>query len=317
MTGAHWAETLAMAEITRIRAVAEHQNVVGGIALMLLAIFVFSVNDALGKWLAGTYLVGQILLFRSATALVVLVPLIARLGPRPFLAVERPGLQVTRVLLSTGETACFYIAVRWLPLADTMTYYMAAPIFVTVLAAVILGERVGWRRWGAVLVGFVGVVLALQPSAGAFGWPVLIAVLGSALFSFLMIATRSLRATPNAVLVTWQMVGSLIFGVVVAPFQWLPISWLDAGLLGLVGVVAMVAIAGVNWSLKLAPASVVVPYQYTLIIWAAIFGYLVFGDFPALPVVAGAALIVGAGVFILLRERQVLREPRDDLLAER
>ena len=206
--------------------------------------------------------------------------------------------------------ACFYIAVSALPLADTMTYYLASPIFVTVLAALLLGEQVGWRRWSAVIVGFAGVAFALQPSGTSFGWPALVALLGSLLFAFLMIVTRSLRATPNLVMIVWQMAGSLIAGAILAPFMWVPIGVLDAGLLGMVGVVSMIALVCVIRSLKLAPASVVVPYQYTLIVWAAAFGYLFFDDVPTMPVVAGAAVIIGAGLFIFVRERQVARRPR-------
>jgi len=182
-----------MAQIDRALAPEEHQNVASGIALMLLAIFIFSVNDALGKWLAGTYSVGQILLFRGATAFVVLIPFIGRLGPAVFVTVERPGLQVVRVMLSTGEVACFYIAVSVLPLADTMTYYLASPIFVTVLAAVMLREEVGWRRWSAVIVGFAGVVLALQPSA-LLGYSYLL--LYNFIFVFPLIAILLLASAP-------------------------------------------------------------------------------------------------------------------------
>ncbi len=306
-----------MSPVERAIAPEEQQNVAGGIVLMVLAVFIYSANDALGKWLAGTYPVGQILLFRGAAAGIVLLPFIGRGGLMRFVRVERPGLQVVRVILATAELACFYLAVSALPLADTMTYYLASPIFVTVLAAFFLKEQVGWRRWIAVLVGFAGVALALRPAGGSIGWPTLAALVASTLFTFLMIVTRLLRATPDLVMVGWQVTGSLIVGAVTAPFTWVPMTAADAALLVIVGVVSMLAIACVNRSLKLAPASVVVPYQYTLIVWAAIFGYVVFGDLPAPAVGAGAAVIVGAGLFIFLREQKVSRRPRQDLLTER
>jgi drug/metabolite transporter (DMT)-like permease len=295
----------------------EHHHVAGGIALMLVAVFVFSVNDTLGKWLAGTYSVGQILLFRSAAALVVLTPFVVRTGISVFIHVERPGLQLVRVVLAVGEVTCFYLAVSALPLADTLTYYMASPIFVTLFAAMLLGERVGWRRWTAVSAGFLGVVLALGPSASAFGWPAFVAILGSILFAFLMIATRSLRGTPDVVMIAFHMGGSLIFGIVVAPFHWVAISPFDMTLIAVIGVVAMVALTFVNRSLKLAPASVVVPYQYTVIAWGGIFGFLVFGDIPKPEVVAGAAIIIAAGLYIFFREQRVARRARTELVAKR
>jgi drug/metabolite transporter (DMT)-like permease len=284
---------------------AERQSTVAGVLLMLLAVLMFSLNDVIGKWLVATYSVGQVLLFRSIAAWMVLAPLVARAGPSTVVRVERPWLQVLRVLLSTGEVACFYLAVTVLPLADTMTYYQAGPIYVTLLAALILKEHVGWRRWTAVAVGFVGVVIALQPTSAAFGWPALVALAGSTLFAFLMIVTRTLRGTPDLTMVAWQFAAALICGLVWAPFQWVPFNGYDVALIGLVGVVGMAAMACVNRSLKLAPASVVVPYQYTMIVWAVIFGYLVFGDVPSWPVLTGATIIIAAGLYIFFREQRL------------
>ena len=137
--------------------------------------------------------------------------------------------------------------------------------------------------------------------------PALIALLGSVLFAFLMIATRKLRGAGDAALVAWPVIGTLAFGAVVAPLQWVPPTPRDFVLLSLLGVVAMTANFCVVRSLKLAPASVVVPYQYTLIVWAVVLGYAVFGDVPRLTMVVGAGLIVGAGLFIFLREQAAAR----------
>jgi drug/metabolite transporter (DMT)-like permease len=283
--------------------------VVAGIALMAAGIFLFAVNDALGKWLVATYSVGQVLLVRSAAALALLAPFIWR-DRTSFAVAPRRGLQALRASLATIEVACFYWAVAFLPLADVMAYYLAGPIFVTAIAAVALREPVGWRRWSAVLVGFVGVIVCLRPGAATLSWPALIALAGSFTFSLSMIATRYLRGTSDTVLVTTQTVAALAFGAIVAPLGWATPSPRDLALLALLGMVAMVAHVCVNRSLKLAPASIVVPYQYTTIIWAVAFGYLVFGDVPDLAMLVGAAIIIAAGLFILARERQVSpREP--------
>ena len=126
-----------------------------GIALMTGGIFLFAVNDALGKWLVATYSVGQVLLIRSFAALVLLAPFVWR-DAASFATAPRWGLQALRAVLATVEVACFYWAVAYLPLADVMTYYLAGPIFVTAIAGTVLREPVGWRRWTAVLVGFAG-----------------------------------------------------------------------------------------------------------------------------------------------------------------
>jgi drug/metabolite transporter (DMT)-like permease len=270
---------------------------------MLAGIAMFSVNDALGKWLLVDYSVAELLLIRSAAALVLLAPFIRNSGVVGFTTAPRPALQVARVVLSALEVAMFFWAVSYLPLADAVTFYLAGPIYVTALSVVLLGETVGWRRWTAILVGFVGVVLALRPSAASFTLPALIALGGSIFFAILMITTRMLRETSDTVLVSGQNVATLLFGAAFAPFGWVTPSFRDFMLLSLFGVLSMVALACVNRSLKLAPASVVVPYQYTMIIWAIMLGYAVFGDVPDLLTVAGAAIIIAAGLYIFWREQ--------------
>ena len=244
-------------------------NVLAGIGLMVLAVFLFALNDMLGKWLAERYPAPQILLFRSIAALAILLPIVGRSGASSLVKVSRPRLQVLRAFLAAGETGSFYAAVAYLPLADAMTYYLAGPIYVTVLAALFLGERVGWRRWSAVVVGFVGVLIALAPDRRSFGWPALIALTGSILYAIFLTITRVASRHARRVMATWQIGAALIIGVrrdavgVDAAR-----NMADGVLLGLLGIVALGAIVCVNRSLKLAPASVVVPYQYMMIVWA-------------------------------------------------
>jgi drug/metabolite transporter (DMT)-like permease len=284
---------------------AARSHVLAGIGMMVFGIFLFAVNDTVGKWLVATYTVGQVLLIRSLFALAVLAPFVHREGVGPWRDAPNPRLQLIRVVLSTAEVAFFYWAVTYLPLADVMTYYLAGPIYVAALSAVMLGERLDRFRWAAVVVGFLGVLIALNPSTATLTWPALIALLGSLFFAGMMVTTRKLRGTSDTVLVTAQMVAALVLGVVLAPIGWVTPTATDFVLLGLLGVVALVAHACVNRSLKLAPASVVVPYQYTLIVWAILFGWLVFGDVPSANMLMGAALIVAAGLAIFLRERAV------------
>jgi drug/metabolite transporter (DMT)-like permease len=274
-----------------------------GSGLMLTGIALFSINDALGKWLLEIYSVGELLLVRSVTALILLAPFIRQAGIAAFTHAPRPGLQLLRVLLSTLEVAMFFWAVSYLPLADTVTFYLAGPIYVTALSVVLLGEKVGWHRWTAVVVGFVGVLLALRPSAASFTLPALIALTGSMIFACLMIATRLLRETPNTVLVAGQLAGTLLFGIVMLPFGWVTPPPSHLAMLSLFGVLSIIALACVNRALKLAAASVVVPYQYTMIVWAVVLGYLVFGDKPDVLTLSGAAIIIMAGLYIFWREQ--------------
>src|ERR1700723_4487162 len=140
-----------------------------GIVLMLAAVGMFAFGDALGKYIVATYSVGQLMLLRAIAALVLMGPSIWRQRGE-FRRVERPWLQLLRVLLSTFEIAAFFLATVYLPLADVVTYYLATPIFVTALSAIFLREQVGWGRWDAVLVGFLGVMVALRPAAPTLRW---------------------------------------------------------------------------------------------------------------------------------------------------
>ncbi|WP_018237522.1 DMT family transporter [Ensifer sp. BR816] len=281
-----------------------------GVLVMLLGMLMFSLNDVMGKWLVATYSVGQVVLVRSLAAVVLLIPFLWIGGPRKLLALERPGLQLARVVTSTAEVFAFYFAVIYLPLADVMTYWLAAPIYVAAVSPLVLKEHVGWRRWTAIGIGFVGVIIALDPSSQAFTLPALISILGSMCFAFMMVSGRSLRGTPDTTLAFWQLVGAALAGLLWAPFDWTPLKPIDTGLLCLLGVVAMIAHVLVNRALKLADAATVAPLQYTLLFWAIVFGWLFFGDTPRLSMVLGAGLIVASGLFIFFREQQLKRQGR-------
>jgi drug/metabolite transporter (DMT)-like permease len=184
---------------------------------------------------------------------------------------------------------------------------------VAAIAAVWLGETLDRPRILATAAGFVGVLIALRPSPATLTLPALIALAGSVFFAFLMITTRKLRTTSDTTLVLGQVLGALVFGLVASPFGWVPPSARDFALLSLLGIVAMVAHVCVNRSLKLAPASVVSPYQYTLIVWAVLLGYLVFGDVLEPWTLAGALVICAAGLALLLHERRSAQAQRADV----
>ena len=281
-----------------------------GIGLMLLGMFMFSVNDVMGKWLVATYSVGQVLLLRSIAALAVLLPIMRRQKVR-FALPPRPGLHALRIAFSTLEVAAFYWAVTYLALADVMTYYLAGPIYVAAFAVFWLGEKLDRPRILAIAVGFLGVVVALRPSAATLSLPALIALAGSVFYSLLLITTRTLRETDDATLVLGQILGALIFGIIAAPFHWVTPGPVDLVGLLLLGIVSMAAHVCVNRSLKIAPASVVAPYQYTLIVWAIVLGYLAFGDVVGFWTLVGAAIICMAGLALLLLEREAARRGRE------
>ena len=218
MSGHDEKRRISMSLFAKLSTYDERSARLAGIGLMLLSIFMFSFGDALGKFMVATYSVGQLLWLRACAALLVLLPMIWKQRAE-FTRLERPWLQLLRVTLSTLEVAAFFLATVYLPLADVITYYLAAPIFVTALSGLVLGEHVGWRRWTAILIGFCGVLIALRPSAQTVSWPAMIALGGSLSFAFLMLITRSLRATPDIVLASSQFGGTFLLGALMSPIR--------------------------------------------------------------------------------------------------
>jgi drug/metabolite transporter (DMT)-like permease len=274
-----------------------------GIAMMLGAVLLFSLNDVLAKWLVAGYAVGQIMVLRSLGSLALLAPFAWRRMRHTGWRLPHRGLQGARVFFGTAEAACFYWAIAFMPLADAVTFWMAAPIYVTALSALLLGERVGMRRALLVLVGFAGVAVALGGGLEVGGLPALIAFTGSLLYALFLVSARRLRETPDVVLAALQMAGGLVFGLALLPFTgWTAPSARDLVLLLLLGLASCLGNIGVTRALKLAPASTVVPYQYSFILWAALFGWLFFGDVPDLPILIGAAVVVASGLALFRLE---------------
>lgn len=310
-----WQGIITMASSSNMLARLQASGARTGITLMLVGMLMFSLNDAMGKMLVSTYSIGQVLLIRSIAPLLVLAPFLIRQGPAHVLHVERPWLQFFRVFLSTFEVFCFYFAVSIYPLADVMTFWLACPIYVAALAPFLLGEKVGWRRWSAIIIGFVGVIIALQPAGRDLGPATILSIVGPLAFAAFIVSGRSLRATPDTTLVFWQIIAALVAGLVITPFTWVTPTSRDVLLIALLGVVAMAAHMLVNRALKLADASTLAPLQYTLLFWAVVFGFIFFGDVPNAAVYVGAALIVMAGIFIVLRER-ALNKAKPDSVTE-
>ncbi|MGC4023742.1 MAG: DMT family transporter [Mesorhizobium sp.] len=276
-----------------------------GIVLMLLAVLMFSLNDVLGKYLVASYSVGQLLLIRSTAGLLFLTPFVLRAGWRSLFDISQPKLMVARVCLTTIEISSFYYAVGYMPLADAMTFWMAAPIYVAALSPLLLGERVGWRRWTAILIGFAGVIIALRPSSETLTLPALVALIGSVSFGFMMITGRALRQSSDLAMVFWPIFGVALIGLVALPWAKAMPTPIDFVLLALLGIVALSAHFLTNRSLMLADAATVTPYQYTLLVWAMIFGWLIFNETPRITTIIGAVVIVLSGLFIFLREQQL------------
>lgn len=279
------------------------ENHGAGIAYMLVAMLLFTANDAIGKWMVATYPVGQLIGLRSLAALVVLAIILWRTrGSLRLSLSERPVIQFLRIGFVIAEVGCFYAAVQYLPLADVFMFYLASPLFLTIFSVVILKEHVGLRRWLAVLAGLIGVVLVFPPSEDALSAPALIALAGSISLALMLTLTRMLRRTNGMTLITVQTIGVAVFGGLTMPFAWVTPNLVDLSFICLLGFVATAAHFLMNKSVSVAPSAVVAPFQYTSIVWAIAFGYLVWGDFPTQRALLGATFIIGAGLIVLYRE---------------
>jgi len=275
-----------------------------GVGLYLLGVGFFAINDALGKWLVADYGVGQLMMLRSIGAVIVLAPMLLSLRVN-LIDPRRAPLQVLRILVAAIDTFAFYYATRFMPLADVMTFYMATPLIVTALSAPLLGEKVEGFRWIAVLVGFLGVVIALRPSPQMFSWAAPLALFGAVMFALSQTITRELRGVHWLPLVLWQFVGGGLIGAATVPWAWTTPTAFDLGLMALVGAVSMLCFICIVRALSLARAAVLAPLQYSAILWAALMGWLVWRDAPTAPIIVGNAIIIGSGLYVAARGKMV------------
>ncbi len=275
-----------------------------GVGLYLLGVGLFAINDALGKWLVKDYGVGQLMMLRSIGAVIVLAPMMLTLRIN-LIDTRRAPLQAVRIVVAAVDTFAFYYATRFMPLADVMTFYMATPLIVTALSAPLLGEKVERFRWIAVLVGFVGVIIALRPSPQMFSFIAPLALFGAIMFALSQTITRELRGIHWAPLVLWQFVGSGLIGATTVPWAWTTPSLFDLGLMALVGAVSMLCFIFIVQALAMARAAVLAPLQYSAILWAALMGWLVWRDAPTLPILVGNAVIIGSGLYVAARGKMV------------
>ena len=273
-----------------------------GVALYLAGVFLFALNDALGKWLVADYGVGQLMMLRSIGAGLVLAPMILALRVSLVDAITAGAAGPARPFHG-GRHGLVLLRYPLMPLADVMTFYMAAPLIVTALSAPLLGEKVERFRWIAVLAGFAGVVIALRPSPHMIAWAAPLALFGATMFALGQTFTRKLRGAHWLQLTVWQFAGAGLIGAASVPFSWTRPSALDLGLMALAGIVSMVCFILITRALALARAAVLAPLQYSAIVWATIMGWLVWRDGLTLPIVAGNAIIIGSGLFVAARGR--------------
>ncbi|MCX7364241.1 MAG: DMT family transporter [Alphaproteobacteria bacterium] len=282
-----------------------------GIYLKLASLVLFCTMDAMVKALGGTYGAFQLMLFRSAVALLPIAIIVWRSGHLSSVHSKRPWLQVARIIAGLGSTIGFFYVFPRMPLVDAYAISFAAPFFMVALSVPLLGEQVGWRRWTAVGVGFVGVLLMLDPWGIEFHAMSLIVLGATFCYSLSTILVRlTSRYDQDAATLFWFAAVSSLVSLAGAIPEWIwptPIDWMWLILLGLLGGVAQVMVTRA-W--RLAPAAVLAPFDYTSIVLAVLFGYFWFREETSWMVWVGLPLVIGSGLYILHRERVRARERR-------
>ncbi len=277
-----------------------------GIALIVSAMAIFATQDAITKHLAATYPAAQILWVRFLFYAVFALAFSARMKPlKDCLKSARPGLQIARSLLIVAEIGAFILAIRYLKLAEMHALLGTFPLMVTAISAVFLGERVGIRRWGAVLLGFAGVLVILRPGMEALKPGALIALVTALMFAGYHVLTRVASQYDDSAtsLVYMAVVGAVVM-TAIGPFFWVPPTTADWGWLLLLSCTAAAGHFLLIKALATAPASVLQPFNYTLLLFATGIGYLVFGNLPDGWTVLGGAIVVASGLYTIYRERR-------------
>lgn len=287
-----------------------------GIFLMIASVFVFAAINVLVKWEVARYPLGVIVFFRCIFALLSGSVLLAAQGGLPLLRTRIIGAHIARSAIQFTAMLCMFTAFSMMPLADAVGVSFAAPLFLTVLSIPMLGEKVGPYRWAAVVVGFCGVLIMVQPGNGALQFGALFALTNAGLNAFATIGVRRMTLTEHsATLVFYQVLTTTVLSALMLPFfDWVMPAWIDLLALAAIGLASGAGQYLWTQAFRFAPAAVAAPFNYTAMVWAMVFGYVVWGDIPTLALIAGALIVTSSGLFILYRET-LRRTPKPSAVA--
>ena len=300
---------------------------VHGIACILGAITVFTIQDATIKWLSDVFALHQIVFIRAAIAAIIMLVVIQLEGGFRLLRTARPGLHLARGLLIVVTNSCFFAAVAVMPLADAVALFFVAPLMITAMSTIFLGEKVGPRRWSAVVIGMIGVVVMLRPGEESLRLVALLPILAAATYSTMQMITRRLGATDRAstmafyVHLAFVVVGAMMwvacgdgrFDVNDNPsLEFLLRAWSmpDArqmAMLVMIGVLSAIGAYLMTQAYRISEATVIAPFEYAALPFAMLWGLILFGDTPDAQALLGMTLIVGSGLFVLYRETALKR----------
>jgi len=291
---------------------AQQDKTVKGIFALILATWLFASQDAITKHLVTTMPLAQLMFVRYFFfALFALIYASRKTRLRIAFHSHWPKLQLLRGLLIVSEIALFAYSLKYLGIAEMHTIFACFPLIITVLSVPLLGEQVGWRRWLAVSVGFIGTVIIIQPGDGVFS-PFAMAALACALmFALYNIITRkvSRQDSLETSLLYFGVVGFLVT-LLAVPFFWEPLGNTEILLLLVISAISILSHLLLIKSLELAPAVILQPFNYFILVWAMVIGYSFYGEILDTTTLIGASLVIGSGVYIARREYLVARAHR-------
>jgi len=268
--------------------------------------FCLVVNDAIAKWLVAYYEPLQVIFMRNLLAAPMIAAMVVSVGGWSALRTRHLRVHALRGLLLVAGAGSFFLSLRTLPLAEATALFFAAPIFITALSVPLLGERVGWRRWAAVVVGFAGVLIIVRPGAAAFQPASMLAVATALLYAIAMIATRWIgRGDSVWTMMLYLTLFPLLFSGLLVPLQWQTPALSHLPIFVGIAVFGTLGMTLISQAFRLAPAAVVAPFDYTALIWASVLGWLLWSEIPAIWAYAGTAVIVASGIYIVVRETRV------------
>jgi drug/metabolite transporter (DMT)-like permease len=277
-----------------------------GIALMCGAVALFACLDTTAKYLNTRMNSLEIAWGRYTSAFLLTLLVSNPLTHPALLRTKQMKLQIVRSVLLVGSTALNFLALRWLQLDEALSIIFTFPFVVAIASGPMLGEWIGWRRWGAIAFGFAGVLLITRPGFGGMHPAALFSLAATICYGFYAVITRMVARTDSSQtsLFYANFIGALVM-LPVIPFVWQPpTNWIVAAMLVGTGILGSAGHFCLIAGHKLAPASVLSPFVYTQLVWVVILGYLVFDHAPNGWTVAGATMVIGSGLYLLYRERK-------------
>ncbi|MGP1394575.1 MAG: DMT family transporter [Inquilinaceae bacterium] len=291
------------ASIAPLNPAAGTSSIATGIGFAGLAFAMFTGMDTMIKWLSGGYPLVQIMFFNSVFALAAVTAFTLWQGGMWQVRTRRVGLHVARGIISTAGAFGGFFAFSRMPLADVYAIVFAAPLFITALSVPILKESVGWRRWLAVSVGFVGVLIMLRPGLGMISLGTLGGLAAALSYAISVLLIRRMGSTEHgASFGFWGSLTTVVITAALLPFGFIVPSLADLALFAACGATGGIAFRLVSEAYRRAPAAVIAPFQYSQMLWGVLLGFVIWSDVPPVRVAVGCAVVIASGLYILHRE---------------